>query len=93
MNQLTHNFAQKIRHDDEITEYDFAEMCGGLLVSISEGHDGNDNLTEVFSVEVVGFHIASNVCLTRDQMVQLTCKSDVEHIETVQLEARQMLIG
>ena len=87
-----------IRHDLELDDYEFDGILGGLLLCIDEdsAHNvrtGEETITDVHSVEVVGFHIGSNVCLTRDQMIQMKYAFSIAEIETVQLEKRKEAIG
>lgn len=87
-----------ISNDLEIYEYEFDGIVGDLLLCIDEDTAYNDRtgettLIEVHSVEVVGFHLGGNVCLTRDQMAQMKWKAAIDEIETVQLEKRREAIG
>jgi hypothetical protein len=89
---------QMIRHDLEIDYCVSAYILGGLLLCIDEDTSYNDStgettITAVNSVEVVGFHLGANVCLTRDQMIQMLSKAHIDFIETVQLEERKEAIG
>jgi hypothetical protein len=89
---------QIIPHDVELEDYEFDGIAGGLLFCVDDATAYNDSTGEatflaVYSVEVVGFHLGSNVCLTRDQMIQMQSKAEIDLIETVQLEKRKEAIG
>ena len=89
---------QIISHDIEVEDCDLDYIQGGLLLCVDEDASYNDSTGEttikaVNSVEVVGLHLGSNVCLTRDQMIQIQSKAEIDFIETVQLEKRKEAIG
>jgi len=94
MNALSHDFLRIIAHDIDVPQFEFSDtgLIGDLLLSVSQDSRYDDRTGETFvtaihSVEVVGLHIRNNVCLTRDQLLQMSSNSEMQVIETQERES------